>query len=526
MTSDTTALLNYKYIDMDTGSDVVGQYTQGLSAIASLLDRQFAGFARHQIRRPDFAKISFNNTVDTAYCTPGSSCDIIDQNGTSQAARLYLNAMDYYGRCGSAPNTAGTGSSGAGTFCGHKYTPRVPNGAWFGGVDSLFTPAANTNMSQYLYSANGGHSALNRDGAIIRSLNSNPSPCDDGTQDDGTSGHGCRGQWQDITPRGPTGPSGTVAATGYYTAWHVGGPSGATGRHFSIELGKVADFVPGDRAFAQWAQFNGNVYVSRTVCRTPVPAGGWIVPTDNGAAAENATDLDWAEPVRGDSRHANAYWDGCMASAAYCANGTSVGKLCTQDADCTGTGAVCQFPNSTYCAGGSNIYKACVVDADCPSSTCTRNAAGDSLRRAQLWKCTPSGTTPNLKCDSGDWSIVDGGAGFVSDTYLSFGDPTTNGNRTISMVIANGPFLYVGFDNPTTGLQLWRTNNTNPSTEADGWQQVSFSGLTDSNNLPDPTNQIQIFSAVSALDSLGNYFLYVATGRRGYPVSVYRFGNN
>jgi hypothetical protein len=128
-------------------------------------------------------------------------------------------------------------------------------------------------------------------------------------------------------------------------------------------------------------------------------------------------------------------------------------------------------------------------------------------------------------CNAGDWSLIDGGtAPLVTDNYTSFGNPTTNGNRTISMVITNGSYLYVGFDNPTTGVQIWRTNQANPSNEAN-WEQVSVSGLTDQFNDPDPTNQWQIYSSVSA-QSNGVYYLYVATGKPGYPLSIYRFQNN
>ena len=192
------------------------------------------------------------------------------------------------------------------------------------------------------------------------------------------------------------------------------------------------------------------------------------------------------------------------------------GKRCNGNGDCATNlcgGGVCTAPASCNDGQHNGMFTNCVN--------------GDTNRRAQLWKCTPTGAVGSQVCDAGNWTLIDGGGGGtgVLDGYTDFGGAGT-GNRTMSMVVANGPFLYVAFDNPTTGIQIWRTSNANPTNEASGWTQLPPSGLTNALGLPDPTNQRYIYSAISVIDGSGTPFLYMATGRNGYPVSIYRFDNN
>ena len=51
-------------------------------------------------------------------------------------------------------------------------------------------------------------------------------------------------------------------------------------------------------------------------------------------------------------------------------------------------------------------------------------------------------------------------------------------NRTLSLLVTNGTYLYVGFDNPTTGVEIWRTNTANPIVTAD-FSQIGVDGLGD-----------------------------------------------
>ncbi len=140
-------------------------------------------------------------------------------------------------------------------------------------------------------------------------------------------------------------------------------------------------------------------------------------------------------------------------------------------------------------------------------------AAGSRFlsRRAQLWKCVPGA---DLDCDAGDWVPVDGGGSLLGDGYFDFNTGGLPANRTISMLMVNGGYLYVGFDGPL-GIQVWRTNNTNPTGENSGWAQIGGTGFGD------PTNLQQIYSAISVITG-GTSFLYLSAGRLGFPVGVYR----
>ncbi|EMJ97130.1 bacterial Ig-like domain, group 2 [Leptospira sp. B5-022] len=133
----------------------------------------------------------------------------------------------------------------------------------------------------------------------------------------------------------------------------------------------------------------------------------------------------------------------------------------------------------------------------------------DSNRRAQIWVCSPALTGAADSCESGDWSLIaNNGSGNVD-----FGDPT---NRTISMLIKNGSYLYVGFDNPG-GIRIYRTNSTNPNS-ANVWSKIGANGLGD------PSNVQQIFSAISVF-TFGSDFVYISTGKDGVPIRVYRQHN-
>ncbi len=142
-------------------------------------------------------------------------------------------------------------------------------------------------------------------------------------------------------------------------------------------------------------------------------------------------------------------------------------------------------------------------------SGCT-NYGGDytSNRRPQLWKCVPGTSGDVDECDAGDWSLVDGGDGFTN-----MGD--TN-NHSITMIVKNGAYLYVGFDNLVSGIKIYRTNTANP-TEGD-FTQIGTAGLGFPNDMK------EIYSALSI--QLGSdYYIYISAGKNSTPVSVYRQKN-
>ncbi|MDV6235424.1 Ig-like domain-containing protein [Leptospira ellisii] len=366
--SDTDAGLDFKYIDMGT---ITGTVTAGTSAITVLNDRIYSGFAKRNqgSNSPDFGKITFNSS-DSSRCTVGSNCNA---NDGSRGDRFRIDRMPYFG----GGSQDGDNSS--------------INWAYYVGIDSLHV------FNGKIYAANGGFPNAAHNGSIIRSTGGNPSPC--GGPDS------CPG-WTDVAPR-------TNAK------WH----NGSSNNWFSLELVKYFDMISADKAFAQFAEFNGKLYATRTVC---------VTPQDNSGLR------------------------GSVQTIPGCTNGN--------------------YTN----------------------------------RRPQLWKCDPSLTGNASDCDAGDWSVVgDDGTGFTN-----FGNSS---NHSMTMVVTNGSYLYIGFDNES-GIQIWRTNLQNPGSASTSWEQIGGNGLGDSLNR-------QIYSAISGTDGGVNY-IYVSAGKNNQPVRVYRQQNN
>ncbi|HPV43407.1 MAG TPA: hypothetical protein PKX40_19665 [Spirochaetota bacterium] len=210
--NSTGTTLNFNYLDLGT---ITGTATQGLSSFVINGDRIFIGLAKtqgasHTNNSPDFGKINFSTGSAEGDCTPGSSCDATD--GT-RGARFFINHMPYFG--------------GGGQY----NTNSNPNWAWIVGVDSLYV------FNNKIYAGNGGHNATNHNGAVIRSTNSNPTAC---------SAVDTCADWTRITPSD--------------AAWHN------SNTRYSIELTKIADLIPADKAVPGFAEFNGNLYMIRNSC--------------------------------------------------------------------------------------------------------------------------------------------------------------------------------------------------------------------------------------------------------------------
>ena len=192
---------------------ITGTVTAGTSAIATFTDRLYVGLGKVNdtgSNAPDFGRINF----DGSPCTAGNSCDAT--NGTG-GVRFFINYMDYFG--------------GNGATTGRRNYARIA------GVDSLFV------FNDRIYAANGGHPTLDHNGSIIRSASTIPAGCATGTQTCSTA------DWVEIGPRSNA-------------KWHNSG----TNNWYSLELSKFYDFIPADKAFPQFAEFNGNLYVIRNIC--------------------------------------------------------------------------------------------------------------------------------------------------------------------------------------------------------------------------------------------------------------------
>ncbi|TGL34859.1 hypothetical protein EHQ52_10240 [Leptospira koniambonensis] len=233
--NDTSTNLNYKYIDMGS---ITGTVTAGTSSITVLNDRVFPGFAKPSndgtgtgggLNAPDFGFISFNTSDTgsgtTGFCTAGSNCDAYDG---SNGRRIRIDYMSYFG----GPSAGGNGVVNA-----------SPNWGYYIGVDSSIA------FKNRIYAANGGLHAVGHNGSIIRSTSSNPTTA--------CSSKDTCTNWTEIGPR-------------TNTKWH----NSTTNNWFSLELAKFYDLIPADRAFAQFAEFNDKLYVTRTICVQATQATG------------------------------------------------------------------------------------------------------------------------------------------------------------------------------------------------------------------------------------------------------------
>jgi len=92
-------------------------------------------------------------------------------------------------------------------------------------------------------------------------------------------------------------------------------------------------------------------------------------------------------------------------------------------------------------------------------------------------------------------------------------------NSRITMLIRNGDMLYVGYDNPTDGVTVYRTKSgvTDPSLVGD-FEQVGAGGLGD------PAGNVQIFSALSASHD-GVDYLWMMCGKSTTKQNLYRTKN-
>jgi hypothetical protein len=159
------------------------------------------------------------------------------------------------------------------------------------------------------------------------------------------------------------------------------------------------------------------------------------------------------------------------------------------------------------CADGSCVYLA-------------RNVVGGSSEPTtvpQLWRCSPSAG----QCAPGDWTLAaSNGSG---DLLLSQLGQATNG--ALSMLVATPRWLYLGFDNLSTGLQLYRASAT-PQTVGDfrgasactagstGCQGLGGNGFGDAS--------LTRFFDAKVMTIGGATSLWLTVGDGSGPVRVYR----
>ncbi|HXJ79011.1 MAG TPA: hypothetical protein VMS64_10050 [Candidatus Methylomirabilis sp.] len=161
----------------------------------------------------------------------------------------------------------------------------------------------------------------------------------------------------------------------------------------------------------------------------------------------------------------------------------------------------------------------------CGGSPCVyaiRNVLGTATEPAavpQLWRCSPS-AGPS-QCNPSDWALA--AANTSGDTLLSQLGDETNGAATL--LVATPNWLYLGFDNGSTGIQVYRASVA-PQGVGDfvgengcvagtaGCQGLGGNGFGN----PKVT---RIFDA-RAITVGGTTGLWIAAGDGSGPVSVYR----
>ncbi len=126
----------------------------------------------------------------------------------------------------------------------------------------------------------------------------------------------------------------------------------------------------------------------------------------------------------------------------------------------------------------------------------------NSLGGPQLWRF-----------DGSAWMLIaDNGTGITNMGNMN--------SKKITLLVVNDDRLYIGFDNPVDGVQVWRTHLgvTDPVVDGD-FEPVTIDGLGD------PADNQRIYHAFSADDGTAPY-LWLLCGRDGVDLRVFRTNNN
>lgn len=169
---------------------------------------------------------------------------------------------------------------------------------------------------------------------------------------------------------------------------------------------------------------------------------------------------------------------------------------------------------------------AMVAFGDCGGGPClflARNVQGTTPAVVpQLWRCDPTATADPTACDPGDWSLA--APNSTGDATLTQLDVPTNG--AVTLLLATGRYLYLGFDDATTGAQLYRAEAGQPGVAdfrgRDGCVagQPGCEGLG-GNGFGDAT-VTRLFDA-EAVTTGGATTLYVAAGDAAAPLRLLAF---
>jgi len=148
-------------------------------------------------------------------------------------------------------------------------------------------------------------------------------------------------------------------------------------------------------------------------------------------------------------------------------------------------------------------------------------AARNTTTGPQLWSCDPARGGDPAQCDPGDWSLL--APNTSGDVRLTqFNDAS---NAAVTLLAATPQHLFVGFNNATRGIVVYRTGTAAAAAAADfsGRQGCAATG----NGCPGLGGDglgkglTHIYDG-KALNFAGADFLYLAAGTGASPVRIYR----
>lgn len=142
----------------------------------------------------------------------------------------------------------------------------------------------------------------------------------------------------------------------------------------------------------------------------------------------------------------------------------------------------------------------------------------------QLWACSPTSPSDIGQCDPGDWLLASPNNPSGDAQASQMNDA---GNTHATLLVATASWLYVGFENAATGVQIFRTAAAAPMSSTDFHGEggceagaVGCQGLG-GDGLGDPARNTHIFDA-RALAPSGRVGLYFTAGNGTDPVRVYQ----
>jgi hypothetical protein len=291
-----------------------------------------------------------------------------------------------------------------------------------------------------------------------------------------------------------------------------------------------------DRIGGTLFEFNGKLYLANSGSVRDTTNGDYTVPTGCSATSGSPRCINNGGIVR--SNGTNALNPGACSGPDNCPDWTDItpasntdftyyfSKIITKLADVIPANrpvpSFAKYKNNLYMIRNActtnMINTSCNADEPLGSGTCSDDIACPSGNEVwQLWKCVPS--TVGGDCNAANWSLVMQRSSSASPAPAT--DVRERNNVYTTLLVANGDYLYVGFDNSSTGVEVWRTNNS----DASGPASYSDFSQIGSDGLGYPSLYKSLWSAIS-VNQGGNYYIYLSAGNGVQPVAIFRQRNN